>query len=191
MASPIDQVDVIISQWNRERPDINSRPMGILGRISRLSPLIQANLAEVFSRHGLDFPGFDVLASLRRSGEPYELTPSQLAKSMIVTPGAVTQRLARLEEQGLITRSHSSTDRRKVTVGLTPLGRRTIDAAIVDHSANEVQLVAGYTPQECEELADLLRRLVLLLEGGAEGTETSGSSEAPVQAAPDSSRLEP
>ncbi len=160
-----DQVDIIVDQWIRQRPDLDPSAMGILSRISRLAPRINDNLAGIFAVHGLDFPGFDVLATLRRSGEPYELTPGQLAASMIVTPGAVAQRLARLEQAGLITRMHDNPDRRKVTVALTPRGLATVDAAVADHCANESNLLALYTDEERALLTDMLRRLLLFLEG--------------------------
>jgi DNA-binding MarR family transcriptional regulator len=161
-----DPVDVIVAQWQHERPDLDSSTMGIIGRIDRLSPILDARLTRVFSAHGLDFPGFDVLASLRRSGAPYELTPSQLAASMMVTPGAVTQRLARLEGQGLIERTHSTSDRRKVTVSLTPLGLRTVDEAVADHCRNEQAILSIYTAEERAVLVDLLRRLLIQTGGG-------------------------
>ncbi len=165
MTSPqSDQVDMIVAQWRRERPDLDSSPMGVLGRISRLAPLINQRLCEVFAQHGLDFPAFDVLAALMRSGEPYELTPGELATSMMVTPGAVAQRLPRLEARGLITRAHDNPDRRKVTVSLTPVGLQTIHAAAEDHCANEARLLSGFSAEERETLSGLLRRLVLELD---------------------------
>ena len=161
--APADAVDVILAQWAAERPDLDASPMGVFGRISRLAPIVGRRLTEVFALHGLDFPAFDVLASLRRSGAPYELTPSQLAASMMVTPGAVAQRLARLEDRGLVARNHIDPDRRKVTVALTALGRDIIDAAVADHVANEQRLVSGLSVSERQQLADLLRKLTISL----------------------------
>ncbi|MDR2929380.1 MAG: MarR family transcriptional regulator [Propionibacteriaceae bacterium] len=159
-----DQVDKIMQEWERERPDIDVSPMAILGRITRLEPLIISKLVPVFAEHNMDFPAFDVLAALRRSGEPYELTPGELATSMMVTPGAVAQRLTRMELAGFITRRHDNPDRRKVTVALTPKGREAIDAAIVDHCVNEEEIISIYTDEEKEILTGLLRRLLSTLE---------------------------
>ena len=161
---PQDRVDTILAQWARERPDLDASPMGILGRISRLAPLLLESQLAVFRPLGLDFAAFDVLATLRRSGEPCELSPGDLARSMMVTPGAVAQRLAQLEERGLITRRHDNPDRRKVTVALTPRGRELIDAAVPAHLANEHAILAPFTDDERACLAGLLRRLLVAQE---------------------------
>ena len=96
-----------------------------------------------FARHGLDAPSFDVLAALRRAGEPYQLTPTELMRTALVTSGAITQRLDRLEDRGLITRERSEADGRAVVVTLTPAGRSALDAALPDHLETERQLLEG------------------------------------------------
>ena len=159
-----DQVDAILGQWARERPDLDASPMGIFGRVSRLAPLLLDAQLTVFRRLGLDFASFDVLATLRRSGGPCELTPGDLARSMMVTPGAVAQRLAGLEERGLVTRRHDNPDRRKVTVALTPEGRALIDDAVPQHLANEHRVLAAFTADERQTLAALLRRLLAAVD---------------------------
>ena len=159
--APHDRVDAILAQWARERPDLDASTMGIIGRISRLAPLLLEAQMAVFRPMGLDFATFDVLATLRRSGEPYELTPGDLARSMMVTPGAVAQRLSQLEERGLITRRHDNPDRRKVTVALTPEGRELIDAAVPRHLDNEHAVLALFSRDEQATLASLLRRLLI------------------------------
>jgi len=161
----VDQVDEILAQWARERPDLDASPMGVVGRICRLSPLLVEAQSAVFRELGLDFASFDVLATLRRSGSPYELTPGELATSMMVTPGAVTQRLARLEEQSLIARRHDDPDRRKVTVALTPRGRALIDRAVPAHLENEHHILAEFSSAELATFAGLLRRLLHAYEG--------------------------
>jgi DNA-binding MarR family transcriptional regulator len=154
-----DQVDEILAQWARERPELDTSPMGVIGRISRIAPLLVQGQARVFQQFGLDFASFDVLATLRRSGTPYELTPGALAHSMIVTPSAVTQRLARLEDLELVVRRHDNPDRRKVTVALTPRGRTLIDDALPAHLDNEHRMLAVFSQAELEIFASLLRRL--------------------------------
>ena len=137
-----DHVDHIADQWRRERPDIDMQPMEIIGRISRLERRLAPRLAEVFAEHKLEAWEFDVLASLRRSGAPYELTPGQLLDTMMITSGAVTHRITRLEERGLVARRPDPDDGRVVRVHLTDEGLRVIDAALPAHVANEADIVS-------------------------------------------------
>src|SRR4051794_39223488 len=103
-AAPTDAVDAITAAWGRERPELDARPMGIVGRISRLSRLLDKELKDFFAEHGLEFWEFDVLATLRRSGAPYELSAGALLKTAMVTSGAITNRVDRLEAKGLLER---------------------------------------------------------------------------------------
>ena len=160
-----DEVDIILAQWACECPDLDTSPMAIIARISRIAPLLTEKLSGVFECTGLDFPTFDVLATLRRSGPPYELMPSQLASSMTITPGATAQRLTKLEQQGLITRTHNNEDRRKVTVALTETGLSRIEEAIDRHANAEHASLSVFTHEERATLVSLLRRLLLSLEG--------------------------
>lgn len=159
MAVP-DHVDFVLSQWARERPDLDAAPMGVVGRISRLARLLDVELSRAFSVHGLDRPTFDVLAALRRSGPPFRLSPAGLTRASMVTSGAITQRLDRLEERGLITRTRSDLDARCVYVALTDKGRTLIDQALPDHVANEDRLLAPLTAAQRRALADSLRKLL-------------------------------
>ena len=161
-----DDVDVMLAQWACACPDLDISPMAIIARISRIAPLLGDKLSGVFECTGLDFPTFDVLATLRRTGPPYELTPGQLASSMTITPGATAQRLSKLEQQGLITRTHNNADRRKVTVALTDVGLARIDDAIDKHANAEHSSLSIFTHEERATLVSLLRRLLLLLEDG-------------------------
>ncbi|MEM9133877.1 MAG: MarR family transcriptional regulator [Actinomycetota bacterium] len=154
-----DAVDEIVSQWNRERPDLDVTGMGIIGRIGRLDQVLRARLNEVFAAHDLENWEFDVLATLRRSGEPYQLTPGRLLDSMMITSGAMTNRIDRLEARGLVTRSKSPTDGRQVLVTLTMQGRTTLDAALADHVENERRLISSLDPDQQQDLIALLRRL--------------------------------
>lgn len=158
---PEDHVDQIVEQWAAARPDLDASPMSVIGRICRVSVLLVKAQTCVFAQYGLDFAGFDVLATLRRNGPPHELTPGQLARSMIVTPGAVAQRLTRLEEAGLVERSHTAADRRVTTVSLTQRGKELIDAALPAHLANEHRLLADFSPEELDTFACLLRRMLV------------------------------
>jgi DNA-binding MarR family transcriptional regulator len=155
-----DHVDFVLKQWATERPDLDMTPMGVVGRLLRAARRIDAELHGTFSAHGLDRPAFDVLATLRRAGSPHRLTPAQLMRASMVTSGAITQRLDRLEGRGLVTRSPSERDGRGVDVTLPAEGNRVIDAALPDHLANEERLLAALTPAQRKSLNDTLRRLL-------------------------------
>ena len=158
-----DAVDLILDQWGRERPDLDCSPMGIIGRISQLQREVHLAQRATFARHGLDVPSFDVLAALRRAGPPYQLTPTALMRTALVTSGAITQRLDRLEEKGLITRERSQDDGRAVVVTLTDAGREALDAALPDHLETERRLLEGLPDDDRERLAGLLRRWLVAL----------------------------
>ena len=100
---------------------------------------------------------------LRRAGEPYQLTPTALMRTALVTSGAITQRLDRLEEKGLITRGRSDADGRAVVVTLTDAGRTALDAALPDHLETERGMLAGLTDDERDQLGALLRRWLVAL----------------------------
>jgi DNA-binding MarR family transcriptional regulator len=168
-----DAVDQILAQWGRERPDLDCSPMGIIGRITQLQREVFLAQRATFARHGLDAPSFDVLAALRRAGHPYQLTPTALMRTALVTSGAITQRLDRLEERGLITRERSEADGRAVVVTLTEAGRAALDAALPDHLETERGLLDGLSAADRARLADLLRRL--LVARGRVPQESSGT----------------
>lgn len=163
MSEPADAVDLILEQWARERPDLDCSPMGVIGRITQLQREVHLAQRATFARHGLDAAAFDVLAALRRAGPPYQLTPTALMRTALVTSGAITQRLDRLEERGLITRERSESDGRGVVVTLTDAGRAALDAALPDHLETERRLLAGLDDDELAHLADLLRRFLVSL----------------------------
>jgi DNA-binding MarR family transcriptional regulator len=154
-----DQVDTILEQWRRERPDVDVSAMAIIGRISRLERMIRPHLDRIFHQHQLESWEFDLLATLRRSGDPYRLTAGQLLDSMMITSGAVTNRIDRLEQRGLIGREKDPADGRRVLVALTEDGLRKIDAALPDHAANETALLQALSPKDRATLAQLLRSL--------------------------------
>ena len=155
-----DHVDVVLGQWAAQRPDLDVSPMAVIGRLSRASQLIGTELRRTFSAHGLDSASFDVLATLRRSGPRHRLSPTELMRTSMVTSGAITQRVDRLEARGLVTRSPSESDGRSAYVTLTEAGRALIDAALPDHVATETRLLAGLTSAQRDALADLLRALL-------------------------------
>ena len=159
-----DAVDAILDQWRRERPDLDPAPMGVFGRIARIAALANQAIDQVFRPHGLSGGDFDALATLRRSGEPYRLTPTALSRSMMVSSGGTTKRLDRLETRGLIRRDPDPDDRRGTLVTLTDAGREAIDTVVAEHLQNEARLLAALAPSERESLEQLLRHLLLALE---------------------------
>jgi DNA-binding MarR family transcriptional regulator len=167
-----DHVDHILDQWSRQRPELDVSPMGIIGRMSRLSRFLEQSIAEVLGRYGLNEPLFAVLAALRRAGTPHCLSPTDLYNSLLVSSGAMTNRLRRLEAAGLVKRIPDPEDGRGLLVALTPKGHRVIDEAVDAHTANEHRLLAALTPPDRELLADLLRRLLLQFEDHLEPTES-------------------
>ncbi len=154
-----DHVDEIVEQWGRVRPDVDVSAMAIIGRLGRLERLIRPRLNEIFAEHDLESWEFDVLATLLRSGHPHQLTPGQLLDSMMITSGAMTNRIDRLEKRSLVERVKSPTDGRQVLVTLTPAGMAKVDAALVDHAANELEIVSALDPAERDQLIELLRSL--------------------------------
>lgn len=159
----LDHVGQIMAQWHRERPDLDVRPMGIIGRLHRLSQALHEELRPVFAAAGLSDGDFDVLASLRRAGAPYALSPSALAATTMVTSGAITKRVDRLAEAGLVTRSVGTGDGRSRVIALTGDGLELIDRLMAQHLANEERLLAGLGDLDRARLAGLLERWGRLL----------------------------
>jgi len=158
MTSEPDHVGRIMQQWRTERPDLDLSPQGVIGRLHRLSDALYAELDVVYREFGVGDGEFDVLATLRRSGAPFELTPGELAAATMVSSGAVTKRVDRLVAGGLVSRRVSDSDARGRIVRLTPRGRRLIDRAFEKHIANEHRLVSSLTERERAQLAGLLEK---------------------------------
>ncbi|MBT2226715.1 MarR family winged helix-turn-helix transcriptional regulator [Nonomuraea sp. NEAU-A123] len=163
-----DHVDRVLEQWAAQRPDVEVSPMAVIGRLSRLSRLIGLELGRTFSAHGLDSASFDVLATLRRNGR--SLTPAELMKSAMVTSGAITQRLDRLQARGLVSRTPSEKDGRVVHVALTDEGRELIDRVLPDHVETERRLLAALSETRQAALAAELRELLESLGDSVEPT---------------------
>ncbi|WP_394841844.1 MarR family transcriptional regulator [Pendulispora brunnea] len=155
-----DHVDFILKQWKKERPDLDASPMAIIGRLTRLALRVDTELRRTFEAHGLDRSSFDVLATLRRSGAPFRLTPAELMRASMVTSGAVTQRLDRLEERRLVKRTPNESDGRGVYVTLTEKGRALIDETLPHHIETENRLLVGLTKSQRTALADTLRTML-------------------------------
>ena len=157
----MDEVDRIVEQWNRERPDLDVSPTHTLQRITRLSLLQGVSFARVFAPYRISFGEYLVLAAIRRAGPPYRMNPTSLFNSVILSSGAMTNRLDRLEAMGLVERQPDPTDRRGRLVALTDRGRDLVDTAVVDHLDNEQKLLGALDAGEREQLAGLLRKLLM------------------------------
>ena len=153
-----DEVDRLIAAWKRERPDLDLSPLAVLSRITRIARHLDIARRDAFA--DLETWGFDVLAALRRSGAPHQLSPGQLMQETMVTSGTMTNRLDRLEELQLITREQDPDDGRGSLVTLTKSGVRAVDAALEGLLENERELLGTLTAKDRELLADLLSKLV-------------------------------
>lgn len=171
MVVEADRVSDYLQQWREARPDLDVGPMGVVGRISRANELAGRATRAYFSSHGLQAGEFDVLATLRRSGAPFTLTPGELAESTMVSSAAITNRLSRLETKGLLRRRTDPDNRRNVLVALTKDGLDLVEQVVEGHLENERRLLAPLTPQEQTQLADLLERF---LAGSGDGSRASG-----------------
>ncbi|MFD0904101.1 MarR family winged helix-turn-helix transcriptional regulator [Actinomadura sediminis] len=155
-----DAVEAVLDQWRRECPDLDVSPIGVVGRIMRLSRLWDKAIKDFLGEHGLEPGEFDVLSTLRRSGEPYELTAGAFLKASLVTTGAITLRVDRMAAKGLVTREPDPADRRSVKIRLTPRGLEVIDRVLPLHLANEARLLDGLGPGERDRLAAALAALL-------------------------------
>jgi DNA-binding MarR family transcriptional regulator len=159
-----DDVDRLVEAWRRERPDLDTAPMEVLSRVTRLARHLDRARRSAFAEHGLEPWEFDVLAALRREGPPYELSPGRLLASTMVTSGTMTARVDKLVDRGLASRRADPLDRRGVLVRLTGPGLTAVDAALAGLLAREEQLLSGLGAAERAELAGLLRRVVAPLD---------------------------
>ena len=157
----MDEIDRIVAQWNAVRPDLDVGPTHTLQRITRLGLLQSASFARVFAPYGVSFGEYLVLAALRRAGPPYRMNPTALFNSVILSSGAMTNRLDRLEEMGFVERLPDPADRRGRLVALTDRGLELVDTSVEDHLENERRLLGALDEDEQQQLAALLRKLLL------------------------------
>ncbi|MDO9418891.1 MarR family winged helix-turn-helix transcriptional regulator [Pararhizobium sp.] len=167
MSGTEDHVDRLRGQWATEIADIDTEPMAILGRAYRLSNLVRPSIEATFAGFGLDRGEFDVISTLRRSGPPYRLTPTELYTLLMISSGGLTHRLDRLEKAGLIRRERSENDGRGFAVCLTDEGAQRAEMAFRADMASESAFLAGLDPAERVSLSGLLRKLLVGIESGA------------------------
>lgn len=171
-----DHVDRLRRQWAKELPDLDTEPMAILGRALRLTNMVRPSIEATFAAHDLDRGEFDVIATLRRSGPPYRLTPTDMYSLLMISSGGLTHRLVRLEKAGLIRREPSPNDGRSMLAALTDEGFELAEKAFREDMASELTFLAPLSPDERETLAGLLRKLIVGLEvnpseGGDQGKD--------------------
>lgn len=159
-----DAIDSVVDAWARERPDLDLAAIALVGRVGRLALLLGPAQERVFAEFGLQRGEFDVLATLRRAGEPYALIPSQLSAALLLTRAGMTNRLDRLEASGLIERTLDPADRRSFRIRLTPKGFTTVDEAMTAHTANVTALVSPLSAVDRETADGLLRALLRAVE---------------------------
>lgn len=159
-----DHVSRLVAQWRLETPDVPLDGMEIIARARRLTLLSRPAIEAVFDRYGIDTGQFDVLATLRRSGEPFALRPTELFQALMISSGGLTDRLNRLEKKGLISREASRSDKRSMLVILTQKGRVLIDKAFAEDMAAEETILAPLDKGERKTLAALLAKLLCKIE---------------------------
>lgn len=159
----MDSVDVVLSQWSLQRPDIELSAMALVGRLHRSTRLISRRLRDYFKAEGMEEWEFDMLATLRRSGEPYTLSPKDLVATTMVGSSALTHRVDQLLRRGLITREVNPNNRRELLLTLTPEGIDLVDRVLEGHVANEQQQLEGLDADERAQLSMLLRKLLISL----------------------------
>ena len=159
-----DPVDAIVEQWAAVRPDLDTAAMEVFGRIFRLARAMGDRMEKAYVPHGISRGEFDVLATLRRSDEPYTLSPRELSATLMLTTGGMTGRLDKLERAGLLRRSPDPHDRRGLQVTLTEKGLALIDAAVGSGLATQTAALSGLDGEDADQLAGLLRKLLASTE---------------------------
>lgn len=154
-----DRVELLVGQWERERPDLDLESMALVARLLNVARRFEREIAAQASRHGLTVGEGDVLLTLRRAGSPFRLSPGKLSESLLVSSGTMTNRLDRLERRRLVKRSPNPADRRAVEIALTPAGRELVDEAVGEHVAREAELLSPLSAAERRKLAAILRKL--------------------------------
>jgi len=160
----MDHVDRIVAQWREERPDLEVGPMALIGRVKRLNAVLGREMEKTWADFGLNAASFDVLATLRRAGPPYSLSPGDLIASTMVTSGTMTNRIDQLEKAGLVERIRNPEDGRGSFISLTEKGFDVIDKAVTEHVATQHRLVSGLSQTQQKDLNRLLKSFLADLE---------------------------
>jgi DNA-binding MarR family transcriptional regulator len=159
-----DMIDDVQNDWSEQRPDLNSEAMGVVLRIQALAKILGEQTAQRLDEHDLQWWQYDVLSSLRRQGEPYRMTATELADTVMLTSGAMTNRIDRLEAAGLISRMADPDDRRRVLVQLTGEGLKLVESAAEARFQSARDALYCLDGQQRSQLSDLLRLVLLAQE---------------------------
>jgi len=183
-----DSIEELLTQWQRERPDLDPWALGVFGRVRRLSTTIVRRAEAWLQPLGLTFESFSVIVTLRRCGPPYELNPTALYRDSLLSSGAITNRIDRVESAGLVKRRPDPDDRRGVIVQLTAKGRALADRAIALHFAGMTAALNGLEPAERKQLTALLAKVLALVEAQDQppkrqryGQERKPTADAPAR----------
>lgn len=160
----LDRVGRGMASWRRERPDIDCSGKAVVGRILHLHDIILRAVDRALAPHGLKYPTYAVLATIRVSGEPYRMSPTELLSTLLLTSGGLSNLLRRMEKDGFIQRMADRRDGRGVIVELTEKGVAAADASMADHAAVERQLCAGLSPELHETVARSLSLMITVAE---------------------------
>ena len=159
-----DTTDRVLSGWEEIRPELGVGALQVTARLSRIGPHLARRQEEVFSRFGLSRGEVGALSALRIAGPPYRLSPTRLAKGLMLSSAGVTSRIDRLERRGLVRRLDDPDDRRGVIIELTGEGSQIVDDAVAALAISDRQLLERLDPAEVEQLEGLLRKVLALLE---------------------------
>ncbi len=160
----MDQIDRIVTLWHRARPDLDFDSTEVIGRIVRLEYFITRRVLQDLAHYGLNVGEFDVLAALRRHPPSFQLSPNQLQAMVLISSGALTNRINRLESRGLVSRAQADHDRRGVIVTLTEQGFKVVEEAVSHHIAAEAELAGTLSAEEQQQVAALLKKMLLAVE---------------------------
>lgn len=162
----MDKIDKIVIQWNEERPDLDLSGFQLVGRFKLISQHLSREMDKTFATFGLTHSSFDVLATLRRSGSPYGLSPNELLESTMVTSGTMTNRIDQLEKAGLVERKRNPKDGRSVIITLTKKGFAVVDKAVAAHMETLTRLTSSLSEKDSAALKPLLSKFLTCLEEG-------------------------
>ena len=162
--TPADSIAVFLNEWQAQRPDLDPWPLGIIGRVARISLYVQRHSQSWLAPLGLTWETFSMIAALRRAGPPFAQKPSDLLRMTLLTSGAMTNRIDRVEAQGWVERLPDPADRRSVIVRLTPSGKALADRAIALHFKEAARLLGFLKKSDRVLLESLLSQMLGRLE---------------------------
>ena len=163
-----DRIDDILEQWQHEAPHLDVSALAVTGRVMRIARLLEKHRESILTEYGLNVWSFDMLATLRRQGPPYQLKPTDLYELLMLSSGAMTNRIDRLEQDGIVVRIRDTEDRRSVSVQLTAKGIELTDTVIPALFEREKQFLEQFTKTETQTFTKLLRRFLLVFDMNGE-----------------------